>query len=157
MAEYDLNSKTVIELRKIAKELHVPLSAGISKQGIIEKLSQAIASSEAAQAPEAPAAAPEQPSAGSAPEQEAPAAPAETPAPAPEAAQPQFKQAYQAPRFNSKPAYQAPAYGRPAAQRSPAPSDAARTSATRATSFHSRFGPAASADLPHEEERPMRS
>lgn len=157
MAEYDLNSKTVIELRKIAKELHVPLSAGISKQGIIEKLSQAIASSEAAQAPEAPAAAPEQPSAGSAPEQEAPAAPAETPAPAPEAAQPQFKQAYQAPRFNSKPAYQAPAYGRPAAQHSPAPSDAARTSATRATSFHSRFGPAASADLPHEEERPMRS
>ena len=38
----NLSEKTVIELRKLAKELHVPLGAGISKQGIIDKLTAAI-------------------------------------------------------------------------------------------------------------------
>ena len=51
MSELNLNEKTVIELRKLAKEMKVPLSAGISKQGIIDRLTQAMDNQEAAPAP----------------------------------------------------------------------------------------------------------
>ena len=43
MTDMNLNELTVIELRKVAKEMKVPLGAGISKQGIIDKLSMAMA------------------------------------------------------------------------------------------------------------------
>ena len=49
-------SMTVIELRQIARENGVKLSAGISKQGIVERLTEAMAKNEApAQEPSAPA------------------------------------------------------------------------------------------------------
>ena len=61
---------TVIELRQIARENGVKLSAGISKQGIVERLVEALAQEEApVQTPAAPA---EQPEEASAPEQPAP-------------------------------------------------------------------------------------
>lgn len=144
MSELNLNEKTVIELRKLAKEMKVPLSAGISKQGIIDKLTLAMNGQEPADAPaeetEAPAA--DAPAEEEVHEAEAaaesPSAPDETPA---------FRQAYVAPaRFNSRPAYQAPAYGRPSAPRPAMSSDAPRTQTTRPVpGFSPRFGPAASA------------
>ena len=134
--DMNLNELTVLELRKVAKDMKVPLGAGISKQGIIDKLTMAMAEQGAAPAP-APAA-----------EETAPAAePAADVAEAEEApAQPQFKQAYTAPaRFNNKPSYQAPAYGRSPAPRPAAQAEAPRTQTTRPTGFQSRFGPAAQA------------
>ena len=134
--DMNLNELTVLELRKVAKDMKVPLGAGISKQGIIDKLNAAMAEQNAAAA-EAPISSTEE------------AAPANTPA-ADEAdaeeaaAQPQFKQAYTAPtRFNNKPSYQAPAYGRSPAPRPAAQAEAPRTQTTRPTGYQSRFGPAA--------------
>ena len=158
MTDINLNELTVLELRKVAKELKVPLSAGISKQGIIDKLTLAIAEKNADEVT--------QPETVSAPVAKAdaeinqlapvPNEPAEEDA----VSQPQFKQAYTAPqRFNNRPSYQAPAYGRPAAPRSPAPMETQRTATTRPVGFQSRFGPAAQAssspaqDLYHDEER----
>ena len=156
MSDINLNELTVLELRKVAKEMKVPLQAGISKQGIIDKLTAA----RAEQSP-APAEAPTEPAA------ETTAEPVPEPAEAkpeeptePETPQPQFKQAYVAPqRFNNRPAYQAPAYNRPSAPRTPSPMESQRPQNTRPVGFQSRFGPAAS--LPpqrepsyHEEERP---
>lgn len=148
MSEQNLSAMTVIELRKLAKELHVPLSAGISKQGIVERLSEAISGAPAAEqepAQEQPAdiqpAAPEAASA------------AETPVAG-------FRQAYTAPRFNTKPAYQAPAYGRgPGAPRTPAAPETQRTQTTRPVGFTPRFGPAAqeAPATPQEEERTPRA
>lgn len=135
MMDMKLNELTVIELRKVAKEMKVPLGAGISKQGIIDKLTMAMAEKNAV------------PTAEEAPTEAAPveshAADAEDAAEeAP--AQPQFKQAYVAPqRFNNRPAYQAPAYNRSAAPRTPAPMETQRTQTTRPVGFQSRFGPAA--------------
>ena len=103
MSDINLSELTVIELRKVAKEMKVPLQAGISKQGIIDKLTAAMAEQSPAPAEEV-------------------AAPAEAPvesAPVPSdeydeadesdedeaAPQPQFKAAYVAPqRFNNRPA-----------------------------------------------------
>ncbi len=148
MSDMNLNELTVIELRKVAKDLKVPLGAGISKQGIIDKLTMAMAEQNAPaeapveEVPEAPAEAE--------PEESKPEEPAEAPA------QPQFKQAYVAPqRFGNKPAYQQ-GYARPAAPRTPAPMDTPRTQTTRPTGFQSRFGPAAPAapqqeNYPHED------
>ena len=149
MSELNLNEKTVIELRKLAKEMKVPLSAGISKQGIIDKLTQAMDGQAAAPAPVTPAAAEETPTAEA---EEAPSAAEEVQEaeaesqPAPEE-MPAFRQAYVAPaRFNSKPAYQAPAYGRSNTPRPAMTSDAPRTQTTRPVAgFSPRFGPAASA------------
>ena len=53
MTDMNLNELTVLELRKVAKEMKVPLGAGISKQGIIDRLTAAMAEQGA------PAAAPE--------------------------------------------------------------------------------------------------
>ena len=135
--DMNLNELTVLELRKVAKDMKVPLGAGISKQGIIDKLTMAMAEQGTADAPaESPAPAAEEAVPEAAPTKD------ETE----EDAQPQFKQAYTAPaRFNNKPSYQAPTYGRPAAPRGPAPMEAPRTQTTRPTGFQSRFGPAAQA------------
>ena len=54
MASLDLSLMTVIELRKLAKEKNVRLGAGLSKEGIIQKLSAALEA-------EAPAAAEDTP------------------------------------------------------------------------------------------------
>lgn len=43
MSSLELSSMTVIELRKLAKEKHVRLGAGLSKDGIIQKLTAALA------------------------------------------------------------------------------------------------------------------
>ncbi len=142
--DMNLNELTVLELRKVAKEMKVPLSAGISKQGIIDRLTAAMAEQGT------PAAAPVQ--------EEVPEAAAETESAEedkPEDAA--FKQAYTAPaRFNARPAYQAPAYNRQSAPRTSAPMEASRPAAPRPAASQSRFGPAAhvpAQEPVHDEER----
>ena len=167
--DMNLNELTVLELRKVAKDMKVPLGAGISKQGIIDKLTMAMAEQSAAPAPEE---APEEPLVAE--EASEPAAEPVAEPPASEehddgsgAAQPQFRQAYVAPqRFNNRPAYQAPAYNRPSAPRPTTPMDTPRTATTRPVGFQSRFGPAAQVpqqpqqeayqeeERPHQEVRP---
>ena len=163
MSDINLSELTVIELRKVAKEMKVPLQAGISKQGIIDKLSAAIAAQESAAPAEAPAeeAAPVQP-AISDEDDEIPAdendEDIEDDEDAQDTPQPQFKQAYVAPqRFNNRPAYQAGNFNRQPAQRGPAPMESQRTQTTRPVGFQSRFGPAAAQpaqqDSFHDEDR----
>lgn len=170
MAEQNLSAMTVIELRKLAKELHVPLSAGISKQGIVDRLTQAIGSaSEEAPAPAPAEAKPEAPAQEPQPADEEkpvdvgkpdePVKSAEPAKPADSTPASGFRQAYTAPRFNAKPAYQAPAYSSRPGSRPPAPIDSPRPTATRPTGFTPRFGPAAQENAPasREEERPYRA
>ena len=161
MSDINLSELTVIELRKVAKEMKVPLQAGISKQGIIDKLTAAMAEQSPAPAEEvaAPAEAPVEAPVESAPVpsdeyDEADEADEDEAAP-----QPQFKAAYVAPqRFNNRPAYQAPAYNRqPSAARTPAPMESQRPQNTRPVGFQSRFGPAAAQpprDTYQDEDRP---
>ena len=138
MTDINLNELTVLELRKVAKEMKVPLSAGISKQGIIDRLSMAIAEQNAAESTPVP----ETPATPDVPAEEAPAEEEEKPA------EPQFKQAYVAPqRFNSRPAYQASSFNR-AAVRPAASPEPQRAPAARPAAFQSRFGPAAQAPQP---------
>lgn len=155
MSEHNLNEMTVIELRKLAKEMHVPLRAGISKQGIIERLQEELGS---AKAEESPAAAPAAPAPASPAPAATPSAEAAAPAkPAQDTPAPGFRQnTAAAPRFNTKPAYQAPAYAnRGAAPRSP---ETQRTQTTRPVGYTPRFGPAAQEPAaPREEERPLRT
>ena len=158
MTEQNLNEMTVIELRKLAKELQVPLRAGISKQGIVERLMEEISGQRpaAAEAPAEEKAAPVE--AG-----EKPVAEEEKPADEEKAAPaPGFRQAAPAaaPRFSSKPAYQAPAFNNrgPAAR----PTEPQRTQTTRPVGFTPRFGPAAAAEHPApapapREESPFRA
>lgn len=54
----NFESMTVVELRKVARENGVSLSAGISKQGIIERLCDKLVPAEPAEKPAAPAVAP---------------------------------------------------------------------------------------------------
>ena len=148
MSNINLSELTVIELRKVAKEMKVPLQAGISKQGIIDKLTAAMAEqapvSAPAEEPTAPAA--QQLSIDAADEEEMSDEDDEQEAP-----QPQFKQAYVAPqRFNNRPAYQANSFNRQSAQRGPAPMESQRTQTTRPVGFQSRFGPAAAQSAPHD-------
>ena len=161
MSDINLSELTVIELRKVAKEMKVPLQAGISKQGIIDKLTAAMAEQSPAPAEEvaAPAEAPAEVPVESAPVpsdeyDEADEADEDEAVP-----QPQFKAAYVAPqRFNNRPAYQAPAYNRqPSAARTPAPMESQRPQNTRPVGFQSRFGPAAAQpprDTYQDEDRP---
>lgn len=163
MSEMNLKELTVLELRKVAKEMKVPLGAGISKQGIIDKLTAAMADRADASAPvqealplELPADDDEQDESPADDAEEAPAEPPESEeseseqpeeqAPSSEQAQPQFRQAYVAPqRFNSRPAYKAPLGNRPGSPRPTSPMESPRTQTTRPTGFQSRFGPAAQA------------
>lgn len=164
MSELDLSTKTVIQLRKIAKEMGVTLGAGISKAGIIAKLEAAMETGTEAAAPmEAEALPPVVQEASAAPTEEAPAPvptatlirPSEAPVQAPSQtqAQPQFRAAWHnpSPRYGTKPAYQAPSYPQPQQQPQPQPyagraahqADAPRTMHTRPTGYTPRFGPAA--------------
>ena len=161
MTDMNLNELTVLELRKVAKDMKVPLSAGISKAGIIERLNAAMAASASTEEPSAPVAEPEAAESAAV----SPASLADTPADAADTAEdktpaPQFRQAYVAPqRFNSRPAYQASAYNRPSVSRTPAPMDTQRPQPSRPAGFQSRFGPAAQApqsDAYHEDDRPLR-
>ncbi|MBQ8653555.1 MAG: transcription termination factor Rho [Clostridia bacterium] len=170
MDTVELSSKTVIELRKLAKEHGVTLGAGVNKEAIIAKIAQALGSSCAPAGQEAPAPAPAPAAAPAQPQSVAEPAPqpkAEAPA-----AAPQYKAAWHnpGPRYNSKPAYQAPAYQqRPNASsgswqtsRIPA-ADQPRPAAPR-PSFTPRFGPGARSEEPayqqnarHEDDyRPYR-
>lgn len=147
MTTQELNAKTVLELRKIAKENGVKLGAGVSKSDIVEKIAAALESkAPTAQETAAPAPKPAEPAPAAAPV----AAPAAAPAAAPQEdkpAQPQFRQAWQnpssTPRYNTKPAYQAPAYPQ-----------------RQGSGWQQRQGgraPASSNDLPHMQTvRPQR-
>ena len=179
MSSLELSSMTVIELRKLAKEKHVRLGAGLSKDGIIQKLTAALAEEPTAAAPEAALAAEEPEDAGETSEaaKEEPAAPAgadasaEPPAREERAASTQFKAAWHnpSPRYGTKPAYQAPAYtprpswqGRTAAAapRTPSGADTVRVNTTRPANYAPRFGPdavdPAPAQRPAEEYRAFR-
>lgn len=154
MTTQELNAKTVIELRKLAKENGVKLGAGVSKSDIVAKLAAAF------NEPAAPAPVCEVTAEAVIPESDAPVA---KPEPAP--AQPQFKAAWHnpAPRYNSKPAYQAPTYPqRPAWQSNQArpAMEVQRPAPVRQNTYTPRFGPGASeaANEQREEEyRPYRS
>lgn len=156
MSTLDLSSMTVLELRKLAKENGVKLSAGISKSGIIERISAALNAAPAPEAKPAPAKQEEpakpEPVADPVPESK-PALSETKPAAQETATQPHFKAAWHAPatqpRYSAKPAYQAPAYpqrsawqNRPALSRPAAGMDAPRTQQTvRPAGFTPRFGP----------------
>jgi len=186
LSKLDLSSMTVIELRKLAKENDVRLGAGITKTGIIQKLSAILTSGEDAAVPEASAeAAPENVQVQAEEERSAPQQPAareETGAEAPDEAaqpaaekpaQPQFKAAWHnpAPRYSAKPAYQAPAYTprnnwqsrNSGGSRAPMNMEAMRMHTTRPANYAPRFGPdavdpapAPSTPRPQEEFRPYR-
>ena len=154
---------TVIELRKLAKEKHVRLGAGLSKDGIIQKLTAALAGESTEEATEqvveeTPAAAPEtEAKEPAAQEEETPAVQTaqqtsqEAPAREERTASAHFKAAWHnpSPRYSAKPAYQAPAYSsRPAwqarsasAPRTAANTDTVRMNTTRPTNYAPRFGP----------------
>lgn len=175
MATLDLSSKTVVELRKLAKENGVTLGAGVNKEAIIAKLTQALSSAAEQPAPAAPVETTVP--AAETPVTEAPA-PAESQSRA-EAApqQPQYRAAWHnpGPRYNSKPAYQAPAYQQRqtnnAWQGSRPAADPVRPAQTRPVNngFTPRFGPAAREDAapqqlrqeeeyrPYRQEQPMRT
>lgn len=163
MSSLELSSMTVIELRKLAKEKHVRLGAGLSKDGIIQKLTAALAGESTEEATEqvveeAPAAAPEtEAKEPAAQEEETPAVQTaqqtsqEAPAREERTASAHFKAAWHnpSPRYSAKPAYQAPAYSsRPAwqarsasAPRTTANTDTVRMNTTRPTNYAPRFGP----------------
>lgn len=163
MSSLELSSMTVIELRKLAKEKHVRLGAGLSKDGIIQKLTAALADESTEEATEqvveeTPAAAPEtEAKEPAAQEEETPAVQTaqqtsqEAPAREERTASAHFKAAWHnpSPRYSAKPAYQAPAYSsRPAwqarsasAPRTAANTDTVRMNTTRPTNYAPRFGP----------------
>ena len=163
MSSLELSSMTVIELRKLAKEKHVRLGAGLSKDGIIQKLTAALAGESTEEATEqvveeTPAAAPEtEAKEPAAQEEETPAVQTaqqtsqEAPVREERTASAHFKAAWHnpSPRYSAKPAYQAPAYSsRPAwqarsasAPRTAANTDTVRMNTTRPTNYAPRFGP----------------
>ena len=146
MATLDLSSKTVVELRKMAKEHGVTLGAVVNKESIIAKLTSALSPME--DVPEEASVAADAPEAVPAPATPVLSEPAVSPPPRQEPAQTQYRAAWHnpSPRYSSKPAYQAPAY--PARQsgwqgnRQPT-ADAPRPAQTRPTGYTPRFGPAA--------------
>lgn len=163
MSSLELSYMTVIELRKLAKEKHVRLGAGLSKDGIIQKLTAALAGESTEEATEqvveeTPAAAPEtEAKEPAAQEEETPAVQTaqqtsqEAPVREERTASAHFKAAWHnpSPRYSAKPAYQAPTYSsRPAwqarsasAPRTAANTDTVRMNTTRPTNYAPRFGP----------------
>ncbi len=154
MSSLELSSMTVIELRKLAKEKHVRLGAGLSKDGIIQKLSDALAEEQAEETavPVTEEAAQAQPSQEREENVAAEVTPAEHVVQEERASTPQFKAAWHnpAPRYSAKPAYQAPAYAsRPSwqsrtpgpAPRTPASPEPVRMNTTRPANYAPRFGP----------------
>jgi len=105
---------TVLELRKVAKNKGVKLSAGISKAEIVERIAKAYAADEPAKVE--PKAEPQKAQEETVLQEETqPSANTDAKPEDSTAAQPQFRQAWRAPatqpRYSSRPAYQAPAYG----------------------------------------------
>ncbi len=162
MTTSELSAMTVLELRKVAKNKGVKLSAGISKAEIVERIAKAYAADEPAsvETKTEPQTVQEEAEVTESPRY---AANEETKADENTTAQPQFKQAWRAPapqpRYSSRPAYQAPAYGQrssswqgrtnaprgtgddtPRYQQSDAPSF---RQTVRPTGFTPRFGPEA--------------
>ena len=143
MSALDLSTKTVIELRKIAKENGVTLGAGVSKADIIAKLESAGVRAE----PDLPEALDNEQENQPIVSQVIHTAPAAQPQ-----GQPQFRAAWHnpTPRYGTKPAYQAPRpeqrqpYGRFTGSGEPQ-----RPAPTRPVSYTPRFGPAAQ-DVPPE-------
>lgn len=166
MTTQELNAKTVIELRKLAKEYGVKLGAGVSKSDIVAKIAAAMPEPEA---PAVPAVEAAEETAVEAPVEAAPVQPAAPEEPAPEAdapkaepaAAPQFKAAWHspAPRYSNRPAYQAPSYpSKPSWQNN----QARPAEASRPASYPHRFGPSAPQEAPaepreREDFRPYRS
>ncbi len=162
MTTSELSAMTVLELRKVAKNKGVKLSAGISKAEIVERIAKAYAADEPAsvETKAEPQTVQEEAEVTESPRY---AANEETKTDENTTAQPQFKQAWRAPapqpRYSSRPAYQAPAYGQrssswqgrtnaprgtgddtPRYQQSDAPSF---RQTVRPTGFTPRFGPEA--------------
>ena len=144
----DLSTKTVIELRKIAKEYGVTLGAGVSKADIVAKL-EAAGLAEDTAAPQGE------------PETEQPIVSQVIHASdVPQGqGQPQFRAAWHnpTPRYANRPTYQAPRYeqrapygGRPAA----ASADPQRPAPVRPAGYTPRFGPAAQ-EAPAEPSAPQ--
>lgn len=129
MTREELAGKTVLELRTIARENHVKLSAGIDKAGIVDRIAEAICQEQ----DEPPAAEPVRETPVPAYEAPRPADPVEPP-------KPKYTLAYQAqPQYSRQPAYQArPAYDnrRPGA-------DPLRPGPVQRPVSYSRFGPGA--------------
>lgn len=131
MTVEELNSMTVLELRKLAKENHIVLGTGLPKAEIIAKISAVLCPEVLQEESPAP-----QPAAS-------PAVPAPAPAPAP-AEKPALV-------FNTTPAYQAPVnyQSRPAWKNPSSPNGRSQDSlqyqpAVRPANYTPRFGPAAS-------------
>ena len=122
----DLQAKSVIELRKLARENDIVLGAGVDKATIVKKISESLGISAGPEQPaaEAPAALPEFPEPGAArpeaasPESPVGTAPAEAPVPkkpipapkapkAPAAVKPAPKPAEQSPAAPAEPRFQA--------------------------------------------------
>ena len=159
MTEKELSAMTVLQLRKLAKDQHVILGAGIDKAGIIQKL---LAQDESVPAEEIPVSAGPNPKLEAEPvefaesgEADASAETAGETAEAPEEAaeaEPRFQAAWHntdSPRFSARPAYQAPASTRPAWQNTTPsghqiPREQPRVQPVRPGSHTPRFGPAAS-------------
>ena len=148
MSAMDLSSKTVVELRKIAKEYGVTLGAGVSKADIVAKL-------EAAGVDGEPESSDERFDADSREEQPIVSQvihAAEAPA---QQGQPQFRAAWHnpTPRYGTRPAYQSPRYEQRPTYGGSRPgglqSDPQRPAAVRPTGYTPRFGPAAQ-DVPPE-------
>lgn len=131
----DLSTKTVIELRKIAKEYGVTLGAGVSKADIVAKLEAAGIAADG-DVPNAE------------PQAERPVVSQVIHASDVPQGQPQFRAAWHnpTPRYTSKPTYQSPHYeqrapygSRPAS----ASADPQRPAPVRPAGYTPRFGPAA--------------
>ena len=167
MPKIDLSSKTVSELRKMAKEYGVTLGAGIQKAGIVAKLEAALMDDEeepqTSPAPEAevvetvdaaPAEQPAQADEEKADEEEVPAQPEEKPASAAQPQPVQYRAAWPnpTPRYSSKPAYTT---ARPNAwqgdTRAMGQDTPPRQGTVRPAGFTPRFGPEA-AESPRAEE-----
>ena len=150
MSELDLSSKTVIELRKLAKENGVTLGAGVSKADIVAKLAAAGVGTGAAGF-DMPDNGPED---DREPDQLVVSQVIHAPQDA--AQQPQFRAAWHnpTPRFGAKPAYQSPRYEQRPSYGRPAPTETHRPAPIRPASYTPRFGPAAQ-DTPPEMNQPQ--
>lgn len=157
MTTQELNAKTVLELRKLAKEYGVKLGAGVTKSDIVAKIAAATEKPDAATVVQEEVVAPVEASAPAEASVAEPEMAAERPA------QPQFKAAWHnpAPRYSSKPAYQAPSYSaRPSWQSSQGSRMGADQRPAPRPNSYTRFGPGAAQDAPaeqREEYRPYRS
>lgn len=155
MATVDLSKKTVIELRKLAKLYGVTLGAGLTKNGIIEKIQDALGNSLTEEDLTEPAANEREVKAEEAPqptetEPEAPSrsAPAPMPAAPAQNAQPQFRAAW----HNPGPRYTArPIHATGSAYYAPRQQEAPRVAPTRPAGYTPRFGPAPSREQPRQD------